>query len=81
MTPNLSTPQNSVRIACDQVSTVSVDEVFVSVNSPRAYVVHSCPGGGLHWNEVSLRVAELLVALGARAEVGSKASLMTHHGN
>jgi hypothetical protein len=64
-------PHNTVRVDCDGVSGISIDAIFVSivVTSGSAYMVHLC-GSGLHWSEISLRVAELLVALRARAEVG-----------
>jgi hypothetical protein len=71
MTASPASQRNTVRVQCDQVSTVRIDDIFVSmsIGSGPAYMVHPCGKGGLHWTEISMRSAELLVALGAHAEV------------
>jgi hypothetical protein len=69
MTASPASQRNTVRVHCDQVSTVRIDDIFVSmtIGSGPAYMVHPCGNGGLHWNEIPLRSAELLIAIRAHA--------------
>ena len=70
--------RNTIRVDCERGSTaaVSIDEVFVafSSDSDQAYMVHPCGNEALHWTEISTRSAELLVVLGAHAEVDLSAA-------
>jgi hypothetical protein len=73
MTAHPPIQSNTIRVECDRggPTSIPVADVFVALepDANRAYMVHPCGGAALHWSEISLRSAELLVVLGAHAEV------------
>ena len=65
------TSANTVRVPCgDRGTTLRVADVFISFDLPRevAYLVHDC-NSMLRWREISRPEAELLVVMGAHAQV------------
>jgi hypothetical protein len=73
MTARLPIQRKGVCIECERggETSVAVDEIFVVVaaGSERADMVQPRGSSALDWKEISLRAAELLIVLGAHAEV------------
>jgi hypothetical protein len=66
-----TTSANTIRVPCgDEDTTLEAAGVFVSfdLTPDVAYVVHDC-NSTLRWREISRNDAELLVAMGAHAQV------------
>ena len=72
----VTTSANTVRVACgDKHTTLEAPGVFVSIDltGDVAYLVHDCDTT-LRWREISRADVELLLAMGAHAQVAMESA-------